>query len=111
MIVVQGVEDHAAAAAGADEAQAAQQAQLVRDGGVARADQFRQLADAEFATGEGVEQADASGVAEDREGGGQRRRGAVADQRRPHLLHRVRRHLLQLADFFVSLNNFHFLNI
>lgn len=67
MTVVEGVENHPAIAARADDAGAAEQPQLVRDGRAAHAQPFGDVADAELALSEGVEDADAGGIAEDAE--------------------------------------------
>ena len=74
VVIVERVVDHAAGAARAHEPQAAQQAKLMGDGGLGGRDQFGQLADAQLALSQRVEQSDASGVAEHGERGGQRRR-------------------------------------
>ena len=72
VVVVEGVEDHLARRGGADEAHAAQQPELVRDGRLAEAEQRRDVADAELGARERVEDPHAGGVAEDLEGLGER---------------------------------------
>ena len=72
MIIVEGVEDHAAGAARPDESQRPEQSQLMGDGGLGDADELRQIADAQLALGERVEQPDPGRVAEHRESGRKR---------------------------------------
>jgi len=83
VLVVERIEHHAAGAPGAHDAHAAQEAQLMRDGGLAEAEQTRQIADAQLGTGQGVEHPHARGVAEQLEGVGERRRGRVGQQTPP----------------------------
>ncbi len=108
MLVVQPVEHEAAAAARPHEPQAAEQAQLMRHGGLARIDEFGQFADAHLLLGQRIQQADAGRIAEHRKRGGQRFGGAEAHQRpadrRDHLGGRVthvaeiRRRLARRSD-------------
>jgi len=82
VIVVEGVEDLTAVAARADEAHAAQEAQLMRDGGLRQPEDAREVLDAELRSGQHVEDPDAGLVAEDLEGFGERRHRRLAEQRR-----------------------------
>ena len=81
MLIVQPIEDEAAAAARPDQPQAAEEAQLMRDSRFARIDELGQLADAHLLLGQRIQKADARRVAEHGERGGQRLGGALADQR------------------------------
>jgi len=67
VVVVEGVEDQLSGAALANEPRVAQEAELVGDGGLGDAEEVGDVADTELGAGEGVEDADASGVTEDLE--------------------------------------------
>ena len=73
MAIVQGVEHHAPVTTRPDEPQAAQQPQLVRYRGLRQREHRREVAHAQFAMREHVEDADPSGIAERAERIGQRR--------------------------------------
>lgn len=68
VLIVEGVEDLSSRATRTHEPQAAQQAQLMRDGGLREVHPARKVLDAEFGAREGVEDPDARGVAEHAEG-------------------------------------------
>ena len=82
VMIVEGVEDHAAVAARPHQPHAAQQAQLVRDGRLAEAEQPGEVADAELGAGERVEDAHARRIAEDLERLGQGADRRLGEQRR-----------------------------
>src|SRR5262245_10603528 len=67
VLVVERVVDAAAFAAPLDDAHRAHQAQLMRDGGFAEPDVFGDFVDAELPARQGVDDADAGGIAEDTE--------------------------------------------
>ena len=71
VVVVGDVVDVAADAARLHEPHAAQQAQLMGDGGLGESEELREVAHRHLGPGEGVEDAHARGVAEDLEGLGQ----------------------------------------
>lgn len=72
MMVVHRVVDLPSCAAGTDEPHAAKQPQLVRHGGLADADKRGDVADAQLAVGERIENLHARGVAKNPECVGQR---------------------------------------
>jgi hypothetical protein len=85
--VVERVEDHAALAARADEPQPPQQAQLVRHRRLRERQHGREIADAELAVRQRVEDAHARWIAQRAEGVGQAGDRVATDQRRaqpPH---------------------------
>ncbi len=102
MLVVQPVEHEAAAAARPHQPQAAEQAQLMRDGGLARIDELGQLADAHFLLGQRIQQADAGRIAEHGEGRGQRLGGALAHQRPADGLDDLGRRVTHVAEIRAS---------
>lgn len=71
VVVVGDVVDVPAGAARLHEPHAAQQTQLMGDGGLGESEQLREVAHRHFGAGEGVEDPYARGVAEDLEGLGQ----------------------------------------
>ena len=80
VLVVERVVDAPPLAAPADDAHAAHQPELVRDGGLADPDPLGDLVDAELPLGQGVDNADAGRIAEDPEGVGEGLdQGGVAD--------------------------------
>jgi len=85
VVVVEDVEDLAAVAASADQAHAAQEAELVRDGGLGHPEHARQILDTELGSGQNVENPDAGLVTEHLEGLGERHHGRRAEQLRPPL--------------------------
>jgi hypothetical protein len=64
VVIVNRVEHLASGAAWTDEPHRSQQAQLVRDGGFAHADERGDIADAQLAIRKGVQDANARGIAE-----------------------------------------------
>jgi hypothetical protein len=64
VIVVEGVVDEATFAAGTDETEGAEQAEVMRDGGFALADRRGEVADAELAAGEGGDDAEPGRIGE-----------------------------------------------
>ena len=85
VLVVEGVEDDAAIAARPHQAHAAKQAQLVGDGGLADPQHRRQVAHAQLAVRQGIENPHARGVPERAEGVGQPRYRVWRHQRRADL--------------------------
>ena len=71
VVIVEGIEDHAAVAARTDETHAAQQTQLVGNGRLAEAEQARDVAHAELGAGERIQDAHARRVAQQLEGLGE----------------------------------------
>ena len=82
VVIVRDVVDVLAGAARLHEPHAAQQAELVGDGGLAEPEQLGEVADRHLGPGQGVEDAHAGGVPEDLEGLGQGgRRGVIQEAR------------------------------
>jgi hypothetical protein len=80
VVIVGDVIDVAADATRLDEAHAAQQAELVGDGGLGQAEQAGEVADRNLGPGEGVEDPHPGGVAEDLEGFGQGGDGRLVEE-------------------------------
>jgi hypothetical protein len=70
--VVECVENHPAAPPAAYDARAAQEAELVGDGGLGQSELRGEIADAEFSAGKGVEHSHARRVAQDAKDPGER---------------------------------------
>ena len=106
-LVVERVEHHPSIAARADEPLALQQPQLVRHGRLGQPEDGRQVAHAQFAVRQRVENADARGVAERAEGVGQPLDGRRRHQRRADLPHPREVDLDEVADFirYVHMSN------
>jgi hypothetical protein len=85
VLVVERVEHHAAIASSADEAAALQQPQLVRHRRLREPQDSGQVAHAQLAMRQRVEDADAGGVAERAESVGEAFDSAGVDQRRANL--------------------------
>ena len=80
VVVVQCVEDLPAVAAGAHEAHAAQEPELMRDGGLRQPEDVGEILYTQLGPGERVENADAGRVAEHLERLGERQNGRLAEQ-------------------------------
>ena len=99
VLIVERVEHDAAVAARADQPHAAQQAQLVRHRRLAQPQHRGQIADAELAVRQRIEDPHAGRIAERAEGVGQALHGVGRDQRRADLPDSGEVDLDQVADF------------
>ena len=85
VVVVGDVVDVAAGAARLHEPHATQQSQLMGDGGLGEPEEVGEVADRHLGPGEGVEDPDPRGVAEDLEGLGQGGDGRLVEEARLQL--------------------------
>ena len=85
VMIVEGIESHAARAPDPDETGGPKQSELVRDRRLGQADERRQIADAAFAVGQGIDQAHARGITEEFEDFRDRLQGPPAQQTRFHV--------------------------